>query len=67
VGPEPEGARLTILPQSHEYGQYLEVVVKYNGNLKQAAGYASRCEDEAPATWAAAGMSAPAYGVGRRA
>lgn len=30
-GPEPEGARLKIKTERHEYGDYLEVVIQFDG------------------------------------
>jgi hypothetical protein len=64
LGPEPEGARLRVVRQEHDFGAYLEVVVEYDGTDEWAARYAARCDAEAPTTWAQAGMTAP-HAVGR--
>jgi hypothetical protein len=61
-GREPEGARLAIKGQAHDYGQYFEVAVIYDGNNRQAADYAQKVDDLAPQTWEAAGMVAPLRG-----
>lgn len=58
-GPEPEGARLTIKSQPHDFGSYLEVAVTFDGNNEQAAAYAAKCDEKAPKTWAEAEMVAP--------
>jgi hypothetical protein len=57
-GPEPEGARLTIKSQPHEFGSYLEVAVVFDGNNEAAAAYAAKCDENAPKTWAEAEMAA---------
>lgn len=59
VGMEPEGARLRVARQAHDYGSYLEVVCEYDGNSPDAANYAARCDEQAPTTWEAAGMTTP--------
>jgi hypothetical protein len=59
-GPEPEGARLTIKSQPHDFGSYYEVAVVFDGNDPVAAAYAAKCDEEAPTTWEAAGMEPPA-------
>lgn len=61
-GPEPEGARLTIKSQQHEFGSYLECCVVFDGNNEAAAAYAAKCDDSAPTTWDAAEGVAPADG-----
>jgi len=58
-GPEPEGARLRIKRQSHDYGVYLEVAVEYDPESRIAVEYAAKCDDQAPTTWDEAGMTAP--------
>jgi hypothetical protein len=44
-GPEPEGARLRVKTESHDFGSYKEVVCDYDGNVEAAAAYASKCEE----------------------
>lgn len=61
-GREPEGAKLTIKSQPHDFGAYLEVAVVFDGNNKAAAEYAAKCDESAPTTWEAAGMEPPARG-----
>jgi hypothetical protein len=51
VGPEPEGARLVATSNAHDFGTYYEVVVCFDADNEIAAGYASRVESDAPATW----------------
>ncbi len=66
LGPEPEGARLRVKRESHDYGSYWELIVEYDGGNEAAARYAARCDAEAPTTWEDAGMRAPvAAGRGR--
>lgn len=43
-GPEPEGARLVIKTEHHDFGAYREVVVGYRGSVESAADYAFRVE-----------------------
>lgn len=65
-GHEPEGARLTIRAQQHDFGSYYEVAVAFDGNNQVAAEYAAKCDDSAPTTWEAAGMTAPDLGGARK-
>lgn len=58
-GEPPPGAKLKVEWADHEYGRYAEVVVLFDGNNKEAAGYAARCDAQAPTTWAAAGLEPP--------
>jgi hypothetical protein len=51
VGPEPEGARLSIKWFPHDFGDYAEVVCYYETNMSASVDYALRCEAETPATW----------------
>ena len=57
-GPEPEGASLTIKRESHDFGDYFEVVCKYIESDDVATDYAYRLETGL-GTWADAGMVAP--------
>ncbi|PNX48816.1 MAG: hypothetical protein BV459_01490 [Thermoplasmata archaeon M11B2D] len=50
-GPEPEGARLFIKRNLHDFGTYLSVECKYEVGNEAAEKYAYRCESETPATW----------------
>lgn len=58
-GREPEGARLTIKSQPHDFGSYYEVAVVFDGNDQAAAEYAAKCDEHTPTTWEQAGMTAP--------
>ena len=51
VGPEPEGARLVIRPNSHDFGTYYEVAVRFDSDSEQAEDYAYRVETGAPSRW----------------
>ena len=64
-GREPEGARLVVKSQAHDYGVYYEVAVVFDADNRAAAEYAARCDEHAPGTWAEAGMEPPAGGRGR--
>ena len=65
-GPEPEGARLTVKSQPHDFSSYYEVTVVFDGDNRQACEYAAKVDGHAPTTWAEAGMAAPrAAGRGR--
>ena len=59
-GREPDGARLVVRPQDHDFGTYYEVAVVFDGDDPDAAAYAAKCDGHAPATWEAVGMAAPA-------
>jgi hypothetical protein len=50
-GPEPEGARLTIKGEGHDFGTYYEVCCRYDPEQDAARAYAWRCEADAPSTW----------------
>ena len=59
-GKEPEGAKLTIKGQEHDFVErYYEVAVIYDGNNQAAAEYAAKVDREAPGAWEEAGMVAP--------
>ncbi|CAB5219946.1 hypothetical protein UFOVP237_39 [uncultured Caudovirales phage] len=64
-GPEPEGAWLTIKRESHDYGDYFEVVCKYIESDDVATDYAYRLENGL-GTWAEAEMKAPVQYDDRR-
>ena len=59
-GEEPEGAQLRMTRHSHDFGQYYDVEIKFDGNNEAAAEYAYKVESKSPATWEEAGM-APAF------
>ena len=50
-GEEPEGARLAIKSNPHDFGTYLDVVCWYDDDNEEAADYAWGLESMAPATW----------------
>lgn len=54
LGPEPQGARLAVKSNPHDFGTYLEVVCYFDTDNEEAEKYAYRCEREAPARWDAA-------------
>lgn len=51
LGPEPEGAHLSVKSNPHDFGTYLEVVCYYDDQDEEASRYAYGCESEAPKTW----------------
>ena len=51
IGEEPEGTRLTIKANPHDFGTYYEVVCYFDDEDEEAARYAFRCEAEAPDEW----------------
>ncbi len=51
LGPEPEGASLSIKGNPHDFGTYYEVICYYDDENEEAAAYAYRCESDAPKTW----------------
>jgi len=51
LGPEPEGARLGIKSNPHDFGSYLEVVCYYDDDLEESADYAYKCESDSPMDW----------------
>ena len=44
-GAEPEGARLSIKSEPHDFGSYLEVVCRYDDENEAAVNYAFRVEE----------------------
>jgi hypothetical protein len=59
LGREPDGARLEVVPFDGEPGTYYEAVCYFDPADPEAAGYARRCEAQAPATWAEGGVRPP--------
>jgi hypothetical protein len=52
LGNEPEGARLSIKSEQHDFGSYLEVVCYFDCENEKAVDYAYACEgDKSPAKW----------------
>ena len=50
-GPEPDGARLAIQRNPHDFGTYLSVVCHYEPTKQASIDYAFRCENQSPANW----------------
>lgn len=58
-GEEPDGARLYIKGNPHDFGTYYEVNCEYDDEKSESVDYAFKCEGEGPLTWAEVGMKAP--------
>ena len=58
-GEEPEGARLYMKSNSHDFGTYHEVECKFDPDIPAAVDYAFKCESESPQTWDEVGMTCP--------
>ena len=50
-GKEPEGARLAIQMQRHDFGSYPEVVCYFEDTNTLACEYAFECEGNSPENW----------------
>lgn len=50
-GEEPVGARLRVKSNPHDFGDYLDVVIEYDANIREAVEYAVRAERDAPSRW----------------
>ena len=50
-GQEPDGARLKIKTNPHDFGSYHEVVCYFDENLPASVDYAYNMEAHCPATW----------------
>lgn len=50
-GSEPDGARLKITSNPHDFGNYLDVVVEFDPSNKAAVDYAFRIERDSPGRW----------------
>ena len=50
-GEEPYGARLQITSNPHDFGTYLDVIVRYNDDHDAATEYAYHVEANAPEHW----------------
>lgn len=65
-GREPEGARLVVKGQAHDFTEkYYEVAVVFDADNQAAAEYADKVDRHHPATWEEAGMTAPVPPMGR--
>lgn len=51
LGEEPEGARLAVKANPHDFGTYYEVVCHFDDADEEATRYAFKCEAEAPEEW----------------
>lgn len=50
-GDEPEGARLSVSSNPHDFGTYHEVRVSYDEDSREAIDYAFRLEGNLPESW----------------
>lgn len=50
-GPAPDGAYLMITSNPHDFGNYHEVIVKYNEDSEAASEWAYRIESNLPEKW----------------
>lgn len=50
-GEPPEGARISVVSKPHDFGNYLQVRVKYDDNYDGAREYAYNVEDNLPENW----------------
>jgi hypothetical protein len=50
-GPEPEGARLFVKTNPHDFGDYLSVACEFEAGNTAATDYAFRCENQQPELW----------------
>jgi len=65
-GQEPDGAKLQIKSNPHDFGTYLEVVCWYDDAKDASVDYAFKCEGEGPEIWdkqALAELRAAGYSV----
>jgi hypothetical protein len=51
LGKEPEGARLKLKTEYHDFGSYIELVCEFDDELPESVDYAFRCESDAPEHW----------------
>jgi hypothetical protein len=51
LGPEPDGARLGVRSNPHDFGPYLSVVCYFVAGNDPALDYAFRCESDGPEEW----------------
>jgi hypothetical protein len=50
-GDEPDGARLSIKSNPHDFGTYLSVICYYDPAIQASVDYAFRCEGKSPEEW----------------
>jgi hypothetical protein len=50
-GDEPDGARLSVKSNPHDFGTYLSVVCYYDPAIRTSVDYAFRCEGKIPEEW----------------
>ena len=50
-GNEPDGARLSVKSNPHDFGTYLDVVCYYDDDMPESVEYAFKCEGEASPNW----------------
>jgi hypothetical protein len=51
MGSEPEGARLKITSNPHDFGTYHEVACEFDEQFPKSVDYAFACESSGPQTW----------------
>lgn len=49
--PPVGGAYLFVKANSHDFGTYLEVAVRFDGDIEEERAYAFMVEDKVPGTW----------------
>lgn len=50
-GEPPDGCRLTVKSEPHDFGSYYSVFAVYDCMDKEATAYAFRCENNQPELW----------------
>jgi hypothetical protein len=51
LGPEPDGASLSVQSNPHDFGTYLSAVCYFDPANEAAIDYALRCESAGPQEW----------------
>jgi len=51
MGEEPDGARLFVKTNAHDFGSYSEVECRFDTDSPESEDYAFKCESEMPAFW----------------
>ena len=57
-GQEPDGCRLVVTSNPHDFGTYLEVACRYDETNEAACAYAFKCEAKAWQEWDAVAREA---------